>query len=76
MKQLTPPPTANHPDRFLRCQEAMADPFTEIALSAVEAGWNPEEVAAALVELADHLMIGMIVNRDLERDLAILKRRR
>ncbi|WP_156379159.1 hypothetical protein [Rhizobium sp. Root149] len=54
----------------------MADPFTEIALSAVEAGWNPEEVAAALVELADHLMIGMIVNRDLERDLAILKRRR
>ncbi|WP_426232075.1 hypothetical protein [Pararhizobium sp. DWP3-4] len=75
MKQITPPSTDNHPDRFLRCQEAMADPFTDVALSAVEAGWNPEEIAAALVELADHLMLGMIVNRDLDRDLAILKRR-
>jgi hypothetical protein len=47
----------------------------EVALSAVDAGWKPEEVAAALVELADHLMLGMISNRDLKKDLPFLRRR-
>ncbi len=53
----------------------MAGAFTDVALGAVEAGWKPEEVAAALVELADHLMLGMIANRNLTQDLSILRRR-
>ncbi|MBO0145379.1 hypothetical protein JZX87_30105 [Agrobacterium sp. Ap1] len=75
MNRITPPTPHKHLDRFLQCQDAMAGPLTDIAMSAVNAGWNPEEVAAALVELADHLMLGMIANRDLDRDLSILRRR-
>jgi hypothetical protein len=63
-----------NPDRFLVLQEEMADGVSELAVSAMEAGWRPEEVAAALVELADHLMLGVIASRDLDRDLASVRR--
>lgn len=53
----------------------MADGVSDVALSAIQAGWRPEEVAAALVELADKVMLGMIANRDVESDLAILRRK-
>lgn len=75
MKPIPSPPKNPDPDRFLRCQEAMADGVSGVALAAMKAGWQPEEVAAALVELADDVMLGMIANRDVARDLAILKRR-
>lgn len=75
MTRIAPPTTDSHRDSFLQCQEAMAGAFTDVALEAVEAGWKPEEVAAALVELADHLMLGMIANRNLGQDLSILRRR-
>ena len=75
MKAIVPPPAGTAPDRFLRCQEAIADGVSDVALAAVSAGWCPEEVAAALVELSDNIMLGMIANRDVERDLSILKRR-
>lgn len=74
MKRVLPPTTDKHPDRFLQCQEAMAGAVSEVALETVKAGWNPEEVASAMVELADHMMLGMIANRDLARDLSILRR--
>jgi hypothetical protein len=38
------------------------------------AGWHPEEVAAALGELADNHMLSVLANRDLARDLADLKK--
>lgn len=75
MKRIFPPTTDRHPDRFLQCQEAMAGAFSEVATAAVEAGWKPEEVASAMVELADHMMLGVIANRDLDQDLTILRRR-
>lgn len=53
----------------------MAGAFTDVALDAIKAGWNPEEVASAMVELADHMMLGVITNRNLTRDLSILRRR-
>lgn len=53
----------------------MATAFTDVALDAIKAGWNPEEVASAMVELADHMMLGMIANRDIAQDLSILRRR-
>jgi hypothetical protein len=73
MTRLPPPPSSGHPDRFLQCQEAMDDAVASVASAAVDTGWTPEEVAAALVELADNLMISVLANRDLERDLAVLK---
>jgi len=53
----------------------MADGVSDVALSAIKAGGRPEEVAAALVELADHLMLGMLASRDVECSLANLRRR-
>lgn len=62
------------PDRLLRCQESMEDAVLTAAEAAALAGWSPEEVAAALVELADNYMLSILANRDLSRDLAALKR--
>lgn len=75
MKRIFPPTTEKHPDRFLQCQEAMAGAFTDVAMAAMEAGWKPEEVASAMVELADHMMLGVITNRDLNQDLSFFRRR-
>ncbi|MGO7788386.1 hypothetical protein ACC703_13005 [Rhizobium ruizarguesonis] len=40
----------------------------------ISAGWRPEEVAAALVELADNNMLSVLANQDFARDLADLKK--
>lgn len=52
----------------------MEDALASVAALAFAAGWHPEEVAAALVELADNHMLALLANRDLARDLAVLKR--
>ena len=52
----------------------MEDALALVAASAVSAGWLSEEVAAALVELADNHMLTLLANRDLARNLAALKR--
>lgn len=57
----------------MRCQEAIDDVVAAVALAAVGAGWKPEDVAAALVELANNLMLSVFANRDLDRDLAGLR---
>lgn len=75
MNRIAAPTIDQHPDRFLQCQEAMAGAFSEVAMAAVKAGWQPDEVSAAMVELADHLMLGIIANRDVDLDLSILRRR-
>jgi len=75
MKPIQPPPDTFDPDRFLHCQEALADGVSDVALAAIKAGWQAEEVAAALVELADNIMLGMIANRQVAIDLASLQRK-
>ncbi|MGO7367625.1 hypothetical protein ACC719_11540 [Rhizobium ruizarguesonis] len=52
----------------------MDDALGAVAASAMAAGWHPEEVAAALVELADNHMLSVLTNRDLARELAVLKK--
>jgi hypothetical protein len=73
MNDFAPAP-ASHPDRFLQCQEAMEDAVLAAAEAARLAGWTTEEVAAALVELADNHMLSVLANRDLSRELAAFKR--
>jgi hypothetical protein len=51
----------------------MDDAFSMIAAAAVATGWRPEEVSAALVELADNHMLAVLANRDVERKLSALK---
>lgn len=65
-------PFGENPDRFLRLQEQMAGHFSQLAALAMQSGWKEEEVAAALVELADNHMLGVLANRDFARGLADL----
>ncbi|MEG4416954.1 hypothetical protein Q5692_40225 [Microcoleus sp. C2C3] len=43
-----------HPDRDFLCQEALEGEFLSLADQAHLSGWSPEEVATALMELADN----------------------
>lgn len=74
MDRLASPPAGDHPDRFLRCQEALEDAFSSIGDAAAAAGWSEEEVAAALVELADNYMLALISNRSLRGKLALVSK--
>jgi hypothetical protein len=49
---------ASNPDRHLFCERAIKEAFQDVATLAEAAGWDGGEVAAALVSLADHHMMG------------------
>lgn len=42
----------DHPDRGLDCQMYLEPAFQQVIAAAEAAGWEPHEVAAALLELA------------------------
>lgn len=62
---IAPPETRpDHPDRHLACQEAIEPSFQALADQAVETGWSSDEVAAALVDLADNHMLALAANTE------------
>jgi hypothetical protein len=75
MERIKPPETKRHPDCFLQLREALANPFADVAISTLDDGWQPQEVIAALLELGDEMMLGMVASRDIEQDLSVLRRR-
>ncbi len=72
-----PPPTVpnDHPDRFIRCQDALHGKFKDLVECAVSAGWRPEEVLVSLIELADNEALMMEANAEVEAALKVLKRK-
>ncbi len=48
-----------HPDRSLHCQEALEAEFQHLAAKAEAAGWSRDEVAEALIELAENNYLTM-----------------
>ncbi|TWB20019.1 hypothetical protein FBZ99_101810 [Rhizobium sp. ERR 1071] len=48
----------------------------EVALAAIKAGWDQQEVATALVELADAQVLAMIENIAVDDDIERLFGRR
>lgn len=66
---------ADDPDRFLKCQDAVHIAFQELAGRAVAAGWSEQEVAAALVDVADNHMLMLAVNRGTDLLINFLKKR-
>lgn len=54
----------------------MDDAFRGVAETALHSGWQPEEVATALVELADNFMLFVLASRRFEENFAVLKRGR
>lgn len=64
MSKIAAPKLSNgHPDRDLLCQEALEGEFLSLADRAQLSGWSREEVATALIELADNYFLE---NADLE----------
>jgi hypothetical protein len=63
------------PDRFLKCQEALQPAFNLLISYAVQAGWRESEVLAAVIDLADRQALANIENADVDRILAVLKKR-
>lgn len=59
----------DYPDRFLDCQSAIEGPLQALIAIAISAKWGEAETCAAIVELADNLMLARAAN--IETDLQI-----
>lgn len=70
MKDTELVPLDSDPDRSIRCQEHMEAAISLVTDHAIQSGWSPEEVAAALVELADNHMLALLENRKLALELS------
>lgn len=62
----TPDVPVDDPDRSFRCQNAMQMAFQNMAERATAAGWREQEVAAALVDLADNNMLTLGSNQEIK----------
>lgn len=66
--EVAPPETGeHHPDRHLSCQEALEPGFQALAEMAEQSGWSADEIAAALVDLADNHMLARAANMETEQ---------
>ena len=61
-------------NRHLFCQMAVEIPLQEMIEDAVKAGWEETEVLAAIIEVADNLMLAAGANAEVEALLHALKR--
>jgi hypothetical protein len=57
---------ASNPDRHLFCKEALEEAFENVAMLAEAAGWGGDEVATALVSLADHHVMKRACNAHMD----------
>jgi hypothetical protein len=76
MDILPPLVPEDHPDRQLWCEFALQAEFLMVAQRAGELGWGEREIAAALVNLADHNMLALIANGKIDDAVSQLKRRK
>jgi hypothetical protein len=75
MRQISPPTNSDDdPDRHIRCQEALLSAFQDFLEAATEAGWNEREVAVAMIDLADHHILGMVEMEKTSAIVALIKR--
>jgi hypothetical protein len=54
----------NNPARQLQCQQAIEHAFQELAELAERSGWSGDEVTNALVDLANHRVLGRAANAE------------
>lgn len=53
-----------YPDRHLECQEAIEARIVAVIDEGRGAGWSVSEIAAALIDLADNLMLADAANAE------------
>lgn len=62
-------------NRHLFCQMAIEIPLQEIIEAAVKAGWDETEVLAAIIDVADNLVLAAGANAEVDALLKALKRK-
>ena len=63
------PPKSGSPNRFIDCQDAIETKLRSIVNEAVEAGWGDKETLAAVIEVAENLLLGEETNYDVLRQI-------
>lgn len=67
---------AGHPDRFVDLQEMVEPAVAAVITSGTDAGWTTAELAAAIIEVADNLMLADAENRRTNEEIAAFMKRR
>jgi hypothetical protein len=62
MPVLRPMIDRSHPDRFSECQRAIEDSVINIIGEAKAAGWEQNEILAAIIEVADNMALALNAN--------------
>lgn len=60
--------------RMLECEEALEFRFLEMMDEAHRAGWNVDETAVAITNLADNLILKLLAQAEAIRQLAAARR--
>ncbi|WP_239999720.1 hypothetical protein [Rhizobium halophilum] len=76
MKIPAPPNALDAHNRQHLCQTALKGAFKEVVDEAMEAGWEEDEVIAAIGLLADHLLKVNAANDELIRLLEVIHQQR
>lgn len=53
----------DHPDRHIDCAAALEPAFEQVEAAGIAAGWTPDEVAIALMDLAKNSLLALAENR-------------
>jgi hypothetical protein len=64
-----------YPDRHIDCQEAIEESMIAVLDEGASAGWSRQELAAAIIDLADNIMLADAANREVDKDIAAALRR-
>ncbi len=66
MDKITGPRETTGEDRFARCEEVLEEAFQRLVWDALAAGWDEGEACVAIASLADHHILAMQTNNDVE----------
>ncbi|MCX8282500.1 hypothetical protein OSJ77_20110 [Phyllobacterium sp. 0TCS1.6C] len=73
---LPPRRTRSDPNRFSDCQRAIEDELVALLTEATEAGWDKDEVLAAIVDVADNTALALQDNSLLSEETELRRFRR
>ncbi|MGZ2487758.1 hypothetical protein ACVITL_006343 [Rhizobium pisi] len=75
MTEITRPSVPeDHPDRHIRCQDAIQFAFQHLLRQAVASGWSESEAVAAFIDLADNHILSIAANDETNKLIERLKR--
>jgi len=60
-------------DRLMDCEDAIEYSFLELVDEACESGWNAAEIAVALTNLADNLILELMASEETVRKVVDLR---